>query len=167
VTKFSKPQKFLNPSYFLNDLNFHSLLISPAGVVIKAFSMWLSPNEDERRCALPVWCEEPRFDETPEDDVRAGMQSTLQAFIIHSSYVFLLNPNHEMIEMHACTCKDVLNQYRKSWKSPVWESGLNMRHLLSVFCKRLFFGSDWGKFNWDFDIPKTGNFLAEVSVKPG
>lgn len=40
------------------------------------------------------------------------MQSTLQAFIIHSSYVFLLNPNHEMVEMHAATCKDVLNQYR-------------------------------------------------------
>ena len=105
-------QAFLLPFIKIDKCHEKEKPISPAGVVIKAFSMWLNPNEEERRCALPIWCEEPKFDDTPEDDVRAGMQSTLQAFIIHSSYVFLLNPNHEMIEMHACTCKDVLNQYR-------------------------------------------------------
>ena len=67
-------QAFLLPPVPFDKCNEKEKPISPASVVIKAFSMWLNPNEDERRCALPIWCEEPTFDESEQDQVRAGIQ---------------------------------------------------------------------------------------------
>ena len=50
-------QAFLLPFIRIDKCNDKDKPISPAGVVIKAFSMWLHPNEEERRCALPLWCQ--------------------------------------------------------------------------------------------------------------
>lgn len=106
-------QAFLLPFVKVDDCSEKEKPLSPAGVVIKAFSMWLNASENRLpSCTKPVWCEEPKYDGSAEDAVRAGDQAALQSFIVNSSYVFLLSPNPEMIEMHACTCKDVINQYR-------------------------------------------------------
>lgn len=107
-------QAFLLPFVKVDDCIYDKEnAISPAGVVIKAFSMWLNASEGRSPpCVKPVWCEEPRYDGSPEDVVRAGDQAALQSFIVNSSYVFLLSPKPDMMEMHSCTCKDVINQYR-------------------------------------------------------
>ncbi|XP_071389104.1 ral GTPase-activating protein subunit alpha-1 [Centroberyx affinis] len=56
-----------------------------------------------------------RFHEMLEYSVHAGVQTTLQVFITHSSNVFLLEPANDvkiLLEEHVDMCKRVLNIYR-------------------------------------------------------
>ncbi|XP_063254988.1 ral GTPase-activating protein subunit alpha-1 isoform X6 [Prinia subflava] len=53
--------------------------------------------------------------DTEEQNVRAGMQSVLQVFIINSSNIFFLEPANEfkaLLDEHTDMCKRILNIYR-------------------------------------------------------
>ncbi|XP_074852942.1 ral GTPase-activating protein subunit alpha-1 isoform X5 [Carettochelys insculpta] len=53
--------------------------------------------------------------DTSEQNVRAGVQSVLQVFIINSSNIFLLEPANEiktLLDEHTDMCKRILNIYR-------------------------------------------------------
>ena len=65
---------------------------------------------------MPIWCEEPKNDGSPEDAVRAGTQPALHCFILYSSAVFRMNldklMNDEILETQESICLKVLNMYR-------------------------------------------------------
>uniref|UniRef100_A0A3P8R6Q6 Rap-GAP domain-containing protein n=1 Tax=Astatotilapia calliptera TaxID=8154 RepID=A0A3P8R6Q6_ASTCA len=94
--------------------------------VVRVYQEWIS-MEDK-----PVFMKEPeegpypivtatsmdtanKFHELLEYSVHAGVQTTLQVFITHSSNVFLLEPANDikiLLEEHVDMCKRVLNIYR-------------------------------------------------------
>uniref|UniRef100_A0A3P8R490 Rap-GAP domain-containing protein n=1 Tax=Astatotilapia calliptera TaxID=8154 RepID=A0A3P8R490_ASTCA len=93
--------------------------------VVRVYQEWIS-MEDK-----PVFMKEPEEDkddevrnfgmnkvidsELLEYSVHAGVQTTLQVFITHSSNVFLLEPANDikiLLEEHVDMCKRVLNIYR-------------------------------------------------------
>ena len=65
---------------------------------------------------MPIWCEEPKRDGSPEDIVRAGTQPALHCFILFSSNVFLtpkdIQISDEILESQESICLKVLNMYR-------------------------------------------------------
>ena len=65
---------------------------------------------------MPIWCEEPKRDGSPEDIVRAGTQPALHCFILYSSNVFLTPKDaqlsEEILESQESICLKVLNMYR-------------------------------------------------------
>uniref|UniRef100_A0AAQ5X0Y7 Rap-GAP domain-containing protein n=1 Tax=Amphiprion ocellaris TaxID=80972 RepID=A0AAQ5X0Y7_AMPOC len=89
--------------------------------VVRVYQEWIS-MEDK-----PVFMKEPEEGPYPvatggmidnellEYSVHAGVQTTLQVFITHSSNVFLLEPANDikiLLEEHVDMCKRVLNIYR-------------------------------------------------------
>uniref|UniRef100_A0A7N6BD13 Rap-GAP domain-containing protein n=1 Tax=Anabas testudineus TaxID=64144 RepID=A0A7N6BD13_ANATE len=86
--------------------------------VVRVYQEWIS-MEDK-----PVFMKEPEEEkyhfrvidsELLEFNVHAGVQTTLQVFITHSSNVFLLEPANDikiLLEEHVDMCKRVLNIYR-------------------------------------------------------
>uniref|UniRef100_A0A3B4H6U7 Ral GTPase activating protein catalytic alpha subunit 1 n=1 Tax=Pundamilia nyererei TaxID=303518 RepID=A0A3B4H6U7_9CICH len=90
--------------------------------VVRVYQEWIS-MEDK-----PVFMKEPEegpypivtatteiLSELLEYSVHAGVQTTLQVFITHSSNVFLLEPANDikiLLEEHVDMCKRVLNIYR-------------------------------------------------------
>uniref|UniRef100_A0A674MC52 Ral GTPase activating protein catalytic subunit alpha 1 n=1 Tax=Takifugu rubripes TaxID=31033 RepID=A0A674MC52_TAKRU len=89
--------------------------------VVRVYQEWISMED------RPVFMKEPEEGPYPiginkaiesellEYSVHAGVQTTLQVFITHSSNVFLLEPANDikiLLEEHVDMCKRVLNIYR-------------------------------------------------------
>uniref|UniRef100_A0A3B4YXY1 Ral GTPase activating protein catalytic alpha subunit 1 n=1 Tax=Stegastes partitus TaxID=144197 RepID=A0A3B4YXY1_9TELE len=75
----------------------------------------LGDKEDEVRNFLKPGMNKVIDSELLEYSVHAGVQTTLQVFITHSSNVFLLEPANDikiLLEEHVDMCKRVLNIYR-------------------------------------------------------
>uniref|UniRef100_A0A3P8RRN7 Ral GTPase activating protein catalytic subunit alpha 1 n=1 Tax=Amphiprion percula TaxID=161767 RepID=A0A3P8RRN7_AMPPE len=75
----------------------------------------LGDKEDEVRNVLKPAMNKVIDNELLEYSVHAGVQTTLQVFITHSSNVFLLEPANDikiLLEEHVDMCKRVLNIYR-------------------------------------------------------
>ena len=61
-------------------------------IVIRTFNWVLSETK------IPIWCEEPKMDGSPEDLVRVGTQPALHCFILFSSNVFLIPKTVKLTE---------------------------------------------------------------------
>uniref|UniRef100_A0A671XFY9 Ral GTPase activating protein catalytic subunit alpha 1 n=1 Tax=Sparus aurata TaxID=8175 RepID=A0A671XFY9_SPAAU len=75
----------------------------------------LGDKEDEVRKSSNAYMHQMIDSELLEYSVHAGVQTTLQVFITHSSNVFLLEPANDikiLLEEHVDMCKRVLNIYR-------------------------------------------------------
>uniref|UniRef100_A0A3Q3WB60 Rap-GAP domain-containing protein n=1 Tax=Mola mola TaxID=94237 RepID=A0A3Q3WB60_MOLML len=89
----------------------------------------LGEKEDEVRTFLKSGINKAIDHELLEYSVHAGVQTTLQVFITHSSNVFLLEPANDikiLLEEHVDMCKRVLNIYRslvmhESMDQKTWE----------------------------------------------